>query len=153
MATPADMGQMRRAISLAKLQLGKTGANPAVGCVIVNDGVVVGAAATADGGRPHAEEQALAQAGDRARGACAFVTLEPCAERTSGEPSCAVRLVEAGILRVVIACKDPSPLASGQGIERLGAAGIPVESGVLTEEAAPLYAEYFARLASRPASG
>ena len=139
---------MRRAIALARTQLGKTGLNPAVGCVIALAGEIVGQAATADGGRPHAEEQALATAGGRARGATAYVTLEPCGERTSGEASCAERLAAAGVAMVLVACEDPSPKASGRGIERLRAAGVAVHGGVLADEAAPLYAEYAQRLAS-----
>jgi diaminohydroxyphosphoribosylaminopyrimidine deaminase/5-amino-6-(5-phosphoribosylamino)uracil reductase len=133
---------MRRAIGLARSQVGLTGENPAVGCVIVHGGVVVGEAATAAGGRPHAEEQALDMAGPAARGAAAYVTLEPCGARSAGGRSCAERLVEAGVVRVVIACDDPSPFASGRGLERLAAAGMAVELGVLAQEASDLYAGY-----------
>ena len=83
--------------------------------------------ATAEGGRPHAEELALAQAGAAARGATAYVTLEPCAKRSTGAMSCADRLIEAGVSRVVIAAPDPHPFASGVGIERLQAAGLRVK--------------------------
>ncbi len=152
MAEPPDIGFMRRAIALAGPRLGRTGDNPAVGCVIVTDGRVVGEAATGEGGRPHAEELALAAAGDRARGATAFLTLEPCAERSSGEASCSQRLVEAGVLSVVVACEDPSLKAAGRGMARLRAAGVQVLSGLLAGEADPLYADYRARLASGPAS-
>lgn len=124
---------MRRAIEIALGNLGKTAPNPVVGCVIVRDGVVLAEAATAPGGRPHAEEQALR--GIDARGATAYVTLEPCGERSTGAASCSLRLVEAGVRRVVIACEDPSPFASGQGVERLRAAGVRVESGLLAAEA------------------
>lgn len=125
---------MRRAIAVARANLGRTAPNPVVGCVLVRDGEVVGEAATNVGGRPHAEEQALDQAGDLARGAVAYVTLEPCGARSTGAVCCAERLVIAGVSRVVIACEDPSPFASGQGIERLTAAGVRVESGLLAEE-------------------
>jgi len=139
---------MRRAIALARSRLGETGDNPAVGCVIARDGVVLAEAATAQGGRPHAEEQALVLAGETALGATAYVTLEPCGARSSGAPSCAERLIAAGVARVVVACaEDISPHASGRGIERLIAAGVAVETGVLAAEAAPLYAEYLRRLA------
>jgi len=141
-ASPSDIGPMRRAIALARAQVGRTGENPAVGCVIVRDGAVVGEGATADGGRPHAEEVALAAAGDRARGAVAYVTLEPCGERSSGAASCSQRLVSAGVSRVVIARDDASTRASGQGPARLRAAGIAVETGLLADEAAGLYADY-----------
>jgi diaminohydroxyphosphoribosylaminopyrimidine deaminase/5-amino-6-(5-phosphoribosylamino)uracil reductase len=143
------MLHMQRAIALARPMVGRTGPNPAVGCVIVKDGTALAEAATAKGGRPHAEEQALALAGERARGAVAYVTLEPCGARSSGAPSCAERLVAAGVTRVAIACEgDPSPHASGRGFERLRAAGVDVEIGLLAEEAAPLYAEYRRRLAT-----
>ena len=111
---------MRRAIAVALTHLGKTAPNPVVGCVIVRDGQVLAEAATAPGGRPHAEEQALE--GIDARGATAYVTLEPCGARSTGTASCAQRLVAAGVTRVVYACEDPSPLASGQGSEQLIAA-------------------------------
>ncbi|ATQ45075.1 riboflavin biosynthesis protein RibD [Caulobacter mirabilis] len=124
---------MRRAIAVARANLGKTAPNPVVGCVIVRDGVILAEAATAPGGRPHAEEQALR--GIDASGATAYVTLEPCGERSSGAASCSLLLVKAGIGRVVIACEDPSPYAAGQGSERLTAAGVPVEIGLLADEA------------------
>lgn len=140
-----DADHMRRAIQLAARQVGRTGENPAVGCVMVKNGVVIGEGATADGGRPHAEEIALAAAGDEARDATAFVTLEPCAQRSAGGLSCSQRLVEAGVARVVIACEDPSAMAAGHGAERLRAAGAIVEAGLLGDEAAPLYASYAPR--------
>ncbi len=124
---------MRQAIAVALTNLGRTAPNPVVGCVIVRDGAVLASAATAPGGRPHAEEQALA--GVDARGATAYVTLEPCGERSSAAASCSLRLVQAGVTRVVIACEDPSPFASGQGIERLQAAGVAITSGTLCDEA------------------
>ena len=145
-----DARFMRRAIALARAQQGRTGDNPAVGCVLVKDGEVLAEAATADGGRPHAEEQALEIAGETARSATAYITLEPCGARSSDAPSCAERLVRAGVSRVVIACDDPSPLASGLGSERLAAAGIALESGVLADEAAPLYADYLSRFNVAP---
>lgn len=141
----ADETHMRRAIALARAVLGTTGQNPAVGCVIVKDDEVIAEAATAAGGRPHAEEQALEAAGERARGATAFVTLEPCGERSSGAPSCGARLVQAGVSRVVVACEDASAFASGQGAEQLTAAGVGVEIGLLSAEAASLYASYAPR--------
>lgn len=133
-AGDSDLEHMRRAVAAARKNLGRTAPNPVVGCVLVKDGVVVGEAATDVGGRPHAEEQALDQAGERARGAVAYVTLEPCGARSTGAVCCAERLVIAGVARVVIACEDPSPFASGQGIERLTAAGVRVESGLLAGE-------------------
>jgi diaminohydroxyphosphoribosylaminopyrimidine deaminase/5-amino-6-(5-phosphoribosylamino)uracil reductase len=137
-----DAAFMRRAIALAARNVGATGDNPSVGCVLVKDGAVVGEAVTAPGGRPHAEEQALAAAGDAARGAVAYVTLEPCGARSSGAASCAERLALAGVVRVVVACADASRFAGGQGAERLAAAGIAVEVGLLADEALGLYAGY-----------
>lgn len=134
---------MRRALSLAARGVGQTGDNPSVGCVIVRDGAVIAEACTADGGRPHAEEQAVALAD--ARGATAYVTLEPCARRTNGTASCADRLIEAGIARVVVAASDPHPFAAGVGIERLRAAGISVETGLLASEARQLNADFHRR--------
>lgn len=142
MSDPALL--MRRAIALAAANHGLTAPNPSVGCVLEKDGAVLAEAATAPGGRPHAEEQALVAAGSAARGATAWVTLEPCGARSSGVPSCAERLAAAGVRRVVVACEDPSPYASGKGIERLRAAGVEVETGLLAEEAAPLYAHWLA---------
>ena len=143
--TDADLAAMRRAIALARPHLGQTGDNPSVGCVLVKADQVVGEGATGVGGRPHAEELALAQAGDRARGATAFVTLEPCAQRSSGAASCSALLVQAGVARVLIACEDASALAAGHGARRLRAAGIEVVEGVLAAEAAALYVGYTPR--------
>jgi diaminohydroxyphosphoribosylaminopyrimidine deaminase/5-amino-6-(5-phosphoribosylamino)uracil reductase len=144
--TEADLGFMRRAIDLALARMGDTWPNPAVGCVIVRDGVMVSEAATAPGGRPHAEEQAIPAAGDLARGATAYVTMEPCGARSSGRTSCAQYLVEAGIARVVVAAVDPSPFASGRGIERLRQSGLTVDTGLLSDDAAVLYEGYLHRL-------
>ncbi len=130
---PSDEAFMHRAITVALTNLGKTAPNPVVGCVLVKDGIVLAEAATAPGGRPHAEEQALE--GIDARGATAYVTLEPCGARSSGGLSCSERLIGAGVARVVIACDDPSPFASGQGRERLVAAGVAVDCGLLAREA------------------
>lgn len=142
-----DADFMRRALHLAQAQLGRTAPNPSVGCVLVGASRVIAEAATGDGGRPHAEEQALAKAGATARGATAYVTLEPCAMRSSGAASCTDRLIAAGVARVVIAAPDPHPLAAGAGVERLRAAGIAVETGVLAEEAAVQNAGFFRVLA------
>jgi diaminohydroxyphosphoribosylaminopyrimidine deaminase/5-amino-6-(5-phosphoribosylamino)uracil reductase len=140
----SDALHMQRALAAAATGLGRTGENPCVGCAIVRDGVLVAEARTADTGRPHAEEQALAQTGD-ARGATAYVTLEPCAKRTSGSMSCSDLLIAAGIARVVIATRDPHPFAAGVGIERLRAAGVQVEVGVLEKEARAQNADFFAK--------
>lgn len=141
-----DAAFMGRAIDLALGEMGQTWPNPAVGCVIVNDGQVVAEAVTAPGGRPHAEEQAVPAAGHRAQGATAYVTLEPCGARSSGRKSCSHFLAEAGIKRVVVACVDPSPFASGRGVERLRQAGLEVETGLLSDRAAVLYEGYLHRL-------
>lgn len=135
---------MRRALEIAAQGVGKTGDNPSVGCVIVENGVVIGEARTGDGGRPHAEEAALMDAGG-ARDATAYVTLEPCAKRTSGAASCADLLIAAGVARVVIAARDPHPFANGAGLARLREAGIVVELGVLEAEARAQNAAFFAR--------
>ncbi len=142
MTLAADQLHMRRAIALAAANVGLTAENPAVGCVIVSDGAVVGEGATAPGGRPHAEEVALAQAGEDARGATAYVTLEPCGARSSGAASCSELLSDAGVARVVVACCDASPFAAGRGGVRLRQAGVAVEIGLLSDEAARLYADY-----------
>ena len=132
----ADLAFMERAIAVARVNVGKTAPNPCVGCVIVANGEVIAEAVTAPGGRPHAEEQALEAAGERAQGATAYVTLEPCGARSGGGMSCSERLLAAGVARVVVAAEDASPFASGQGAERLRAAGVAVETGLLADEAA-----------------
>lgn len=141
-----DREFMRRAVDLALTRMGRTWPNPAVGCVIVKDGAIVAEAATADGGRPHAEEQAAPAAGEAAKGATAYVTMEPCGARSSGRKSCSQFLVEAGVARVVVAALDPSPFASGRGMERLRQSGLEVESGVLADAAAVLYEGYLHRV-------
>ena len=148
MSTLADQDAafMGRAIDLALARMGETWPNPAVGCVIVKDGAVLAEAATAPGGRPHAEEQAGPAAGEAARGATAYVTLEPCGARSSGRQSCAHFLAEAGIARVVVACLDPSPFAAGRGTERLRQAGLEVETGLCGERASALAEGFLHRL-------
>lgn len=141
-----DSVHMRRAIDLALARMGETWPNPAVGCVIVKDGKVLSEAATAPGGRPHAEEQAVPAAGPDVAGATAYVTLEPCGARSSGRASCAQFLAEAGIARVVMAALDPSPFASGRGTERLRQAGLTVETGLMGDEAAVLSEGFLHRL-------
>ena len=136
---------MRRALNLAAPMLGKTDPNPTVGCVVVKDGVVLGEAATGSGGRQHAEEQALAQAGAKAHGATVYVTLDPCAQRSAGGASCTDLLIAADVARVVIATRDPHPLAAGKGIERLQSAGVDVELGLLEAEARTQNAAFLKR--------
>lgn len=138
----ADAAWMRLAIAAARANHGQTGPNPSVGCVLVRDGRALIGGATAPGGRPHAEEAVLKAVGEAARGATAYVTLEPCGARSSGAASCSELLAAAGVTRVVIACEDPSPFAAGQGAERLRAAGVTVETGLLADEAGFLYAAW-----------
>jgi diaminohydroxyphosphoribosylaminopyrimidine deaminase/5-amino-6-(5-phosphoribosylamino)uracil reductase len=125
----ADEAHMAAALVLARRALGTAWPNPAVGCVIVRDGLVVGRGWTQRGGRPHAEAEALRRAGTAARGATAYVSLEPCAH--FGEtPPCAGALVGAGVVRAVVATIDPDPRTRGRGIERLRVAGMEVVTGV-----------------------
>ena len=135
---------MAHALALAARGLGRVWPNPAVGCVIERDGTILGRGRTADGGRPHAETEALAQAGD-ARGATAHVTLEPCAHH-GATPPCADALVAAGVARVVVALRDPDPRVDGGGIARLRAAGIEVVEGVMEAEARALQAGFLSRV-------
>jgi len=143
-----DADHMHHALMLADRALGTVAPNPAVGCVIVRDGIVVGRGHTQRGGRPHAEAMALQQAGTAARGATAYVTLEPCAH-LGQTPPCANALIEAGIERVVAAIEDPDPRVSGRGFQMLREANIKVETGLLREEAAAQNAGFFLRIAKK----
>ncbi len=136
-----NSSHMRAALALARRGLGNTWPNPAVGCVVVQQGRVVGRGRTAPGGRPHAETEALAMAGPAARGADVYVTLEPC-NHTGQTPPCTEALIEAGVARVVVAGSDPDPRVDGSGIERLRAAGIEVVTGMLTVEADAMQAGF-----------
>ena len=140
-----DRRFMALALSLGRRGMGRTWPNPSVGCVIVKDGRVVGRGKTADGGRPHAEVVALAEAGDAARGATAYVTLEPCAHHGQ-TPPCAEALVSAGVARVVAPLADSDPRVSGQGFAILEAAGIAVTQGVLSDQAARDHRGFFLRV-------
>lgn len=145
-ATPDDLRHMRHALALASRALGRTASNPAVGCVIVSsDGRILGRGWTGDGGRPHAEAVALAQAGAGARGATAYVSLEPCAHH-GRTPPCAEALAKAGIARVVAAVEDPDPRVQGRGLARLREAGIDVLTNALAEDAARLNEGFFSRV-------
>ncbi|KAA1177821.1 bifunctional diaminohydroxyphosphoribosylaminopyrimidine deaminase/5-amino-6-(5-phosphoribosylamino)uracil reductase RibD [Rhizobium tropici] len=141
---PEDERFMAAAIRLSRRHLGLTSTNPSVGCVIVKDGVVLGSAVTALGGRPHAEPQALAEAGEAARGATAYVSLEPCSHygRT---PPCAEALIAYGVARVVISVTDPDQRVSGRGINMLREAGIEVDAGILETEGRRALAGYLMR--------
>lgn len=145
-----DLRHMTTALALGRRGRGRVWPNPAVGCVIVREGQVVGRGWTADGGRPHAEVRALAQAGAAARGATAYVTLEPCAHHGRTAP-CAEALVAAGIARVVSAATDPDSRVAGRGHAILRAAGISVTEGVGTAEAQRDHQGFFLRVtAGRP---
>src|SRR5437868_4832305 len=141
----SDVGHMRAAIALARRGLGDVWPNPAVGCVIVRNGRVVGRGWTQPGGRPHGETEALARAGAAARGATAYVTLEPCCH-WGKTPPCADALIAARLRRVVIALEDPDPRVAGAGIERLRAAGLGVEVGLCAAEAAEVNAGFLQRV-------
>ena len=134
MSKTEDERHMSHALAMAARGLGRTWPNPAVGCVLVKEGRIIGRGTTQPGGRPHAERMALAQAGAAARGATAYVTLEPCAHHGKTSP-CAEALVEAGIARVVTALTDPDPRVAGRGHAILRAAGIAVSEGILRDEA------------------
>ncbi len=136
-AAAEDARFMEIALRLAGRMLGRVAPNPAVGCVLVKDGLVIARGWTAPGGRPHAETLALQRAGEAARGATAHVTLEPCAHH-GRTPPCADALVAAGLARVVVAMTDPDPRTAGRGIARLREAGITVDVGLLADEARAL---------------
>ena len=144
-ASTGDLGAMRAALALARRGLGTVWPNPAVGCVIVKQGRVVGRGWTQSGGRPHGETKALRRAGDAARGAAAYVSLEPCCHwgRT---PPCVDALITAGVRRVVVALEDPDPRVAGEGLRRLRAAGLDVDVGLCAEEAAEVNAGFLSRL-------
>jgi diaminohydroxyphosphoribosylaminopyrimidine deaminase/5-amino-6-(5-phosphoribosylamino)uracil reductase len=139
-----DRAFMAEAIRLSRTHTGQTSTNPSVGCVVVKNGAIVGRGVTAVGGRPHAEPQALADAGDQARGATAYVTLEPCSHY-GHTPPCANALVAAGVARVVISLTDPDPRVSGRGVAILEAAGIAVDTGVMAAESREALAGYLTR--------
>jgi len=147
--TPAnDLAHMRAALGLARRGLGNTWPNPAVGCVIVKGGRVVSRGWTQPGGRPHAEELALQRAGSEAKGATAYVTLEPCSLPGRG-PACADGLIAAGVARVIAPVEDRFPRVAGTGFAKLRAAGIEVEVGLCADEANEINAGFFARVKHR----
>ncbi len=139
---------MDLALRLGRRGLGNVWPNPAVGCVLVQDRVVVGRGWTQPGGRPHAETEALRRAGASASGAVAYISLEPCAHQ-GATPPCADALIDAGISRAVIGATDPDPRASGAGIERLRDGGVEVETGVCSDAATELNAGFFSRIERR----
>ena len=136
---------MARALELAERGLYTTTPNPRVGCVVVRDGAVVGEGWHERAGEPHAEVRALAAAGGRARGATAYVSLEPCVHQGRTGP-CARALVEAGVARVVAAMRDPNPLVGGKGLDELGRAGVDVAAGLLADEARELNIGFVSRM-------
>jgi diaminohydroxyphosphoribosylaminopyrimidine deaminase / 5-amino-6-(5-phosphoribosylamino)uracil reductase len=144
----ADQRFMALALALGRRGQGRTWPNPAVGAVVVRDGVIVGRGWTQAGGRPHAEPEALRRAGEAARGATLYVTLEPCSH-VGKSPPCADAVIAAGITRVVSAIEDPNPEVAGQGHARLRAAGITVDIGLGAAEAAHDQAGHFRRVRDR----
>lgn len=141
----ADHSYMAEAVRLARRGIYSTHPNPNVGCVIVAEGKVAGRGWHRRAGEPHAEVYALREAGERARGATAYVTLEPCSH-TGRTPPCADALVEAGLARVVIAMQDPNPQVAGRGVARLREAGIQVESGLMEMQARNLNPGFISRM-------
>jgi len=143
-----DQRFMQLALTLGRRGQGRTWPNPAVGAVVVKDGVVVGRGWTQPGGRPHAEPEALKRAGEAARGATLYVTLEPCSH-FGKSPPCVDAVIAAGIARVVSAIEDPNPEVAGQGHAKLRAAGITVDVGLCAAEAAHDHAGHFRRIRDR----
>ncbi len=143
--TVADHGMMARALRLAEQGLFSTSPNPRVGCVLVRDGEIVGEGWHEKAGGPHAEVHALRAAGERARGATAYVTLEPCSHH-GRTPPCAEALIKAGVSRVVSAMQDPTPLVAGRGLALLQASGIETASGLLESEAQELNVGFVSRM-------
>lgn len=148
MFTASDHVWMARALKLAKQGLYSTMPNPRVGCVIVKDGIVIGEGAHLKAGEPHAEVFALRQAGEQARGAAAYVTLEPCSH-TGRTPPCAEALVKAGVAKVIAAMVDPNPLVAGNGLAYLQAQHIEVASGLMQAQAQALNAGFIARMSRK----
>lgn len=140
-----DTDYMVLALSIAETQKGRTAENPAVGCVLVKQGEIIGQGATADGGRPHAETVALMSAGSDAKGATAYVTLEPCSHYGQTGP-CANALIEAGIVKCHIAVIDPDPRVHWRGAALMQEAGIDVQIGLCADEAFEAHSDFFMRL-------
>jgi diaminohydroxyphosphoribosylaminopyrimidine deaminase/5-amino-6-(5-phosphoribosylamino)uracil reductase len=140
-----DRRFMQIALTLGRRGLGRTWPNPAVGAVVVKDGIIVGRGWTQPGGRPHAEPVALGRAGELARGATLYVTLEPCSH-IGKSPPCTDAVIASGIARVVAAIEDPNPEVAGQGFAKLRAAGIAVDVGLEAAEAADAHAGHFRRI-------
>ena len=137
---------MLEAARLGEAARGRSAPNPNVGCVSVKDGVIVGRGATGNGGRPHAEAAALAEAGRQAKGATLYTTLEPCAHASERGPTCAAIIPQTGITRVVAALKDPDPRTAGQGFKMLRKAGVEVKAGIAKDAARSSMSGYFSRV-------
>lgn len=137
-----DQDYMNLAIQLATGTIGQTAPNPSVGCVLVREGVIVGMGSHLIPGEGHAEVLAINQAGEKARGATAYVTLEPCSH-TGKTPPCSRLLIESGVTRVVVATEDPNPLVSGRGINQLKDAGLDVTVGLMKQEAQEINQKFF----------
>ncbi len=137
---------MLEAARLGEAARARSAPNPNVGCVIVKDGVIVGRGATGNGGRPHAEAAALAEAGRQAKGATLYTTLEPCAHASERGPTCAAIIPQTGITRVVAALKDPDPRTAGQGFKMLRKAGVEVKAGIAKDAARSSMSGYFSRV-------
>jgi diaminohydroxyphosphoribosylaminopyrimidine deaminase / 5-amino-6-(5-phosphoribosylamino)uracil reductase len=137
---------MAAALALSERGMGRTGLNPAVGCIIVKGGQIIGRGWTQPSGRPHAEAKALAQADEGAAGATIYVTLEPCAHQSERGPACAEILVASGAARIVIACQDPDSRTLGKGAALLESAGLVVQIGVLATEARRTLTGYLSRV-------
>jgi diaminohydroxyphosphoribosylaminopyrimidine deaminase / 5-amino-6-(5-phosphoribosylamino)uracil reductase len=144
----ADRRFMQLALALGRRGLGRASPNPAVGAIVVRDGVIVGRGWTQPGGRPHAEPEALKRAGDAARGATLYVTLEPCSH-FGKSPPCADAIIAAGIARVVASIGDPNPEVAGQGFAKLRAAGVAVDVGLGATEATHDHAGHIRRIRDR----
>ena len=140
-----DQALMERALGLAREVRGHVWPNPPVGCVIIKDGKVVGEAATHPGGRPHAEQKAIDQAGQSAKGATLYVTLEPCCH-WGKTPPCVDAIIDAGISRVVCPVQDPDPRVNGGGFAKLSEAGIHVDVGLCRAEARAVMSGFFHRI-------
>ncbi len=143
---PGDAHYMAAALALSERGRGRTGANPNVGCLIVKNGNIIGRGWTQPGGRPHAEEMALAEAGTAAKGAEIYVTMEPCAHDSSRGPTCSNSIIEAKPKRVIVATLDADERTRRRGIDRLGDAGIPVSVGIREPEARRAMAGFLCRV-------
>lgn len=143
---PGDAQYMAMALSLSERGRGRTGANPNVGCIIVKQGMIIGRGWTQPGGRPHAEEMALAQAGASAKGADIYVTMEPCAHESARGPTCSIAIIDAKPKRVIVATLDADERTRRRGIDRLGDAGITVSVGIREVEARRAMAGFLSRV-------